>query len=290
MSITTAGPLVVRPVEPGDVDGLLGLYDRLSAEDRYRRFFSGFRPDRPFVEAEVARASGSGFELVVVTADGEVVAAAGWSALPDGDGELAITVDRRWRGWLGPYLLDALLRAAAARGIRNLQADVLVLNRPMLALVRSRGFVTMSHPDSSVVRIAIGASDAMPGWPRGDGPKVLVETPGGRWHAEDAAAAAGLRVLACSGPTGAGAGGPRGCPLERGEPCPLAAEADVIVVCGPRDDPAWDAVRSAHPRVHPGIPVVLEPRRGATPQPGERVVSGSDAEVAARLREISAEH
>ncbi len=287
MVSTPRGPLLVRPVEASDADGLIALYEGLDADDRYRRFFSGFRPDRRFVASEVARASTGGFELVAVTPDGQVVAAAGWVPLPDGDGELDITVDRAWRGWLGPFLFDALLDAASARGVRNLQAEVLLLNRPMLALARSRGFVTMSHPDRTVVRIALGAGDRMPSWPDRSGPRVLVETPGGHWHAEEAAEAAGLRVLVCSGPSSAGAGGRSGCPELAGRPCPLVADADVVVVCHPPDDPAWDAIRGAHRRLDPGTAVVVEPGARGRPADGEQVVVGADAEVASAVSRVA---
>jgi hypothetical protein len=38
--------LTVRPVTPADVDGLVALYDGLSEDDRYRRFFTGTCPPR----------------------------------------------------------------------------------------------------------------------------------------------------------------------------------------------------------------------------------------------------
>ena len=45
------------------------------------------------------------------------------------NGELVITVAADWRGWLGPYLLDVLIEAAAARGVPNLEAEFLVERR-----------------------------------------------------------------------------------------------------------------------------------------------------------------
>jgi hypothetical protein len=44
-----------------------------------------------------------------------------------------------------------------------------------------------------------------------------------------------------------------------GEPCPLAAEADVIVVSHPPDDDHWRKLLRAHANAHPGVPVCLEP-------------------------------
>lgn len=81
--------------------------------------------------------------------------------LPDGNGEFALTVADGWRGWLGPYLLDALVAVAAARGVPNLQADILVSNIRMLALVSNRGYVTLDR-EASQVRVAIDAAQPRP--------------------------------------------------------------------------------------------------------------------------------
>ncbi|HEX2562285.1 MAG TPA: GNAT family N-acetyltransferase [Acidimicrobiales bacterium] len=229
------GVLTVRPVATTDVDGLVALYDGLSDDDRYRRFFSGFRPPRSFFERLVNVGERGGFGLVATMGAGgdvaggaRIVGEASYELLPNGDGELAITVAADQRGWLGPYLLDALVEVAAARGVRNLEADVLVTNGRMLALLRSRGYATMGSNDWTTLRLVVGTAGRTPVWPAGHGatghsdrPRVLVEVPGGRWHAGAEADEAGLRVIACSGPRGAR---PR-CPVLAGRPCPLAANA-----------------------------------------------------------------
>jgi hypothetical protein len=50
--------LTVRPVTATDVDGLVALDDDLSDDDRYRQFFSGFRPPRSFFERHRIAACG----------------------------------------------------------------------------------------------------------------------------------------------------------------------------------------------------------------------------------------
>jgi hypothetical protein len=269
------GVLIVRPVAPADVDGLVALYDGLSDDDRYRRFFSSFGPPRSFFERLVNVGERGGYGLVAtagaegdVAGDARIVGEASYELLPNGDGELAITVAVDQRGWLGPYLLDALVEAAAARGVPNLEADVLVTNRPMLALLRSRGDATMGPNDWSTVRLLVGTAGRTPVWPAGHGatghsdrPRVLVEVPGGRWHAGTEADAAGLQVIACSGPRGAR---PR-CPVLAGRPCPLAATADAIVVSNAPDDDRWRALLGAHTDLHPGVPVCVERRAGGRP-------------------------
>jgi GNAT superfamily N-acetyltransferase len=70
---------------------------------------------------EPLRLSIGRFGLVAAVSGPEdaLVAEAGYAILPDGDGEFALTVAPGCRGWrLGRYLLDAIVAAAAARGVR----------------------------------------------------------------------------------------------------------------------------------------------------------------------------
>ncbi len=250
--------LAVRPVTPNDVGGLVALYDEMDGDDRQRRFFCAYRP-QPSWFVELARPDEHGGARIVAeltTPEGtSLVGEAGYVGLPDGNGELALLVARRWRGWLGPYLLDRLVRTAAERGIPDLEADVLTTNGPMLALFRRRGAVVMNHDGWSTVRLRIGTSEDVPTWDGvgGAAPRLLIEAPGGRWAGEDDARAAGLSVLACFGPSSHGR-----CPALDGRPCPLATEADAVVLRYPPGDEAWEALIDAHRRVHPDTVVLLE--------------------------------
>jgi hypothetical protein len=254
--------LVVRPIEPDDRAGVAALYHDLSLEDRYRRFFSAFRPSDAFLERWCRPEDDGGFGVVAVLTDGDerrLVAEAGCRPLPSGDAEFAITVASDWRGWLGPYLLDTLVDLAKSRDIPNLVADILLENRLMLALVRQRGYATLEHDDFTVVRAMIGVRERTPVWP-GDHerPRVLVEVPGGRWAGAAAAGAAGLQVVGCPGANG---GGLR-CPALQGEVCPLAEAADVILV-DLRPGTGTDCVIAAHTRLHREASLVIQQRGGA---------------------------
>jgi hypothetical protein len=172
----------------------VALYDSLSDDDRYRRFFSGFRPPRSFFERIVNVRELGGYGLVATMGAGgyvaggaRIVGEASYELLPNRDGQLTITVAADQRGWLSPNLLDALVEAAAARGVPSLEAEVLVTNGPMLTLLRSRGDVTMVPNDWPTLRLLVGTAGRTPVWPTGDGatrhsdgPRVLVEVPSGR--------------------------------------------------------------------------------------------------------------
>lgn len=317
VSLPDGASVTLRAVTLSDADGLVALYDGLSDDDRHRRFFSGFRPPRSFFERLATVVDRGGYGLVAtIDGDGEaergrsaragprIVGEANYELLPNGDGELGMAVAAGQRGWLGPYLIDALAEAAASRGVPNLEADVLITNGCMLTLLRSRGYATVTSDDWSTLRLLVGTAGHTPEWPGGaaaggptDRPRVLVEVPGGRWHAGAEAEEAGLQVVACSGPGGTRR--PR-CPVLAGRPCPLAAGADAIVVSNVPDDERWHAIVDAHADLHPGVPVCMEPRAGPAGRPrfapregdGGAVIIGDDEPhvVVALVDRLAAEH
>jgi hypothetical protein len=156
--------LTIRTVTRADAGRLDALFEGLCDEDRYRRFFGFSHPGRSFLEQMTRAGEEGGYRLVAVVsgAEDKIVAEAGYALLPDGNGEFALTVAAGWRGWLGPYLLHALAAAAAARGVPNLQADILCENDRMLAVVASHGYVTLDRGFSQV-RVAIDAARPRPG-------------------------------------------------------------------------------------------------------------------------------
>jgi hypothetical protein len=163
VSLSGGRTLIVRKVTAADVDGLDALFEGLCEDDRYFRFFGLSHPRRAFLEQLTRAEDEGGYRLVAVVcgARDELVAEAGYAIMPDGNGDFALTVAAGWRGWLGPYLLDALVAAAAARGVPNLQADILISNVRMLTLVHNRGYVTLDR-EPSQVRVAIAAAQPCP--------------------------------------------------------------------------------------------------------------------------------
>jgi len=257
--------LTIRPSSGADAGALAQMYASLDDDDLYRRFFQAHVPTAKAIERILGAAERGGMGLVAELEgrDGRVtiVGETSYELLPDGGAELGITVAPGSRGWLGPYLLDTLIEVARTRNITNLQADILVENRRMLAMMRARGYVTMNHFEKpSIVRVVIGTSASTPPWPgTHHAARVLVEIPGSRWHGESAARAAGFDVLICSGPSTH-----RHCPALAGKPCPLASAADIVVDAVSPDTSAGRALLNAHERFHAGVPVCVEFPPGTT--------------------------
>jgi hypothetical protein len=180
VSLSDGRTLTVRAVTEADVEGLEALFESLSEDDRYYRFFGLSHPGRKFLDQMARAEDEGGYRLVAVVsgAENKLVAEAGYALLPDGNGEFALTVAGGWRGWLGPYLLDAIVAIAAARGVPNLQADILVSNIRMLALVSNRGYVTLDR-EASQIRVAIDAAQPRPRSRSGAAPDLVRLPPGG---------------------------------------------------------------------------------------------------------------
>jgi RimJ/RimL family protein N-acetyltransferase len=248
--------LTIRPATHEDAPELMRMYRALSDEDRYRRFFSVSQPHEELMERFVASNEHGGLWLVAVADDGTIVGDVGYTLLANGDAELAITVTQHWRGWLGPFLLETIAERAAAHGIRNLRATILLDNRKMLRLAARRGCAIVDYPDASIVELTMSTDRGMPGWPPAhDRPRLLVEGCGGRWHGQDAARRAGWDVITCAGP-GSSRVGP--CPLLTGGRCPLVDDADEIVLAFPETDRRRAEIAGAHARHGTAAPIVAD--------------------------------
>jgi len=236
------GTLTVRHACGGDELELGALYDRLEPADLMTRFFTAGRPGRHFLEGWVSVAARGGLCLLVGLENSEgrrVVAEAGFAPLIDGDVELGITVDPEHRGWVGPWLLDQLLAHASAAGIDNMQALVKTRNRPMLDLIKHRGCAWFDETDWETTRVTMATSGHTPSWPpEAKSPRVLVESPRSRPDVARRVRQGSGTTLICTGFDQAGSH----CPLHEGEPCPLIAGADVVVL----DGQPWPLDPDAH--------------------------------------------
>ena len=280
--------LVVRAIDPSDLAAVTALHERLSPEAVYRRFFTSVLPPAPFFErlATVAERGGLGLVAEVVSAPDAgqlgIVAEVDIEPLHNGNGEIAIVVEGRWRGWLGPYLVELASREARRHGFANLEAEMLTCNRQMRAVTRSRGEAFLPASDWQEVRVVFATDGDAPTWLPGDRPRVLVEQRGVAFDAVAGLEAAGFDVLACAGRT---ASRPA-CPVLAGGTCPLAAGADAIVVAM-ATSPERDQLVAGHRRGNVPV-VVVEP--GTTPITAETLVAaarealdGSDLDVGTDL-------
>ena len=157
--------LRMRPIRTDDAPRLVALYDHLSRDTRYHRFFSVMRrlpPDWARFLASVDYRSR--LALVVESPDDPdtLIAVARYEPTTEpGTAEVAFVVQDGWqdRG-LGTLLFRELLAAAEVNGIRRFRAWVLADNRRMLDLIARLGEVRERAIDQGVVELAFTARPA----------------------------------------------------------------------------------------------------------------------------------
>ena len=161
---------LLRPIQPGDAPALSRLYDRLSPESAYQRFFAVMRrlpPDWACILADVDHDRRAA--IVAVDPGGELVGVARYGALADpGEAEIALVVQDAWQGQgLGTILLSALLDHAESRGITRFLAYVLADNHRMMRLIGRVGRVTERSISGGMASLRFTRRPDSPGLPSG---------------------------------------------------------------------------------------------------------------------------
>ena len=160
---TTKGGLkiLVRPIKPEDAPLLVDLFNTLSKESIYYRFFSPMKSLPPnmlayFTQIDYDR------DMALVAIDDtppkeRMLGVALLMSFPDGKkSELAVVVGDPWQGkGIGATLMEYLIALAKERGTESLWALVLAENKNMLALARKLGFKTSWVRDAHQYEIKI---------------------------------------------------------------------------------------------------------------------------------------
>jgi acetyl coenzyme A synthetase (ADP forming)-like protein len=152
--LADGGTVRVRPVRPDDEPRVLALYERLSDESIYLRFFSPVpRPTAVQLERLTSIDYHDRMVLVAELAD-EVVAIARYDRSETGEAEVAFTVadDQHGRG-LATLLLEHLAVVARGNGIHAFVAETLPSNHKMLEVFAAAGWVVHRHLDEGTVRV-----------------------------------------------------------------------------------------------------------------------------------------
>ena len=151
----------LRPIRQDEAPRLLGLYDRLSPESLYFRFFAV--PDKDRSKAEyLAHVDYVDRYALVAEVDGTLVGVARWErSLADPTrAEVAFTVadDLQGRG-LGSALFRRLATLARTQGIATFDAEVLPGNEKMLRVFARSGLEQTTRPDSPSLHVSIVLGD-----------------------------------------------------------------------------------------------------------------------------------
>jgi len=149
----------IRAMRPADEAELVQAFGRMSDDARYMRFMRFVRePNLERVRKALASfpEGGIGIVATVPAADGiDIVGSATFLVANDRTTcEFAINVASEFGGaGLASTLMTALIGAAKARGLTEMDGYVLAMNQPMLRLARRLGFSIASDPEDGAVRI-----------------------------------------------------------------------------------------------------------------------------------------
>ena len=155
----------MRPIRTDDAPRLVALYDHLSRDTRYQRFFSVMRrlpPDWARFLADVDYESRLALVVESPEDSDTLIAVARYEPAGEpGAAEVAFVVQDGWqdRG-LGTVLFSELLAAAELNDIRRFRAWVLADNRRMLDLIARLGEVSQRSIDQGVVELSFTARPA----------------------------------------------------------------------------------------------------------------------------------
>jgi acetate---CoA ligase (ADP-forming) len=151
----------VRPARAEDAPAVRAFFQRLSPRSIALRFFCGF-PDLDHAVRWATEGDHHRYSLIATSsADGCVVAHAGWEREParPGRAEIAFaTADAMQHNGLGTILLGQLIEAAAQAGVAVLSAEVLPQNQHMLHLFRDSGFPLTTRTIPGVVLVELATS------------------------------------------------------------------------------------------------------------------------------------
>jgi RimJ/RimL family protein N-acetyltransferase len=159
----------IRPIRPDDTDRLIALYDRLSRQTAYQRFFTIMKRLPPDWAQILATVDYRRRLALVAEGDGPggvTLIGVGRYELTEREdtAEVAFVVQDGWQSkGLGTILLHGILDAAAARGVRRFVAYVLADNTRMLALLRRCADVQSAKIADGVAEVIFTCRAAPPG-------------------------------------------------------------------------------------------------------------------------------
>lgn len=152
--------ITIRPIRPEDAVLEKDFHNRLSERTKYFRFMQALQELTPemmvrFTQIDYDRE----MAFVAVTEDANLPSELGvgrYLMNPDGNSvEFALVVadDCQCLG-IGSRIMRALIQTAKSKGMLFFEGEVLVINTPMLSLVKKLGFSIETIPDDSeVVRV-----------------------------------------------------------------------------------------------------------------------------------------
>jgi L-amino acid N-acyltransferase YncA len=146
----------IRQLEPSDTDAILGLYESLTDEERYLRFFT-MRPAHPENWARSISEPSNDQCSLGAFSSGKLLGVANYVACQQpGYAEVSVVVAHaeHLRG-VGTALLRRLGEIARENGVHRLVAEVLAENHLMHRVLSDAGWPCTRHREDSVLHVEV---------------------------------------------------------------------------------------------------------------------------------------
>jgi acetyltransferase len=160
LTLGDGAAVTIRPIRPEDEEFEQEFVRNLSDESRYYRFRETVRELSPRMLSHFTRVDYDRHMALIAVAerDGHEVQIGVARYIADGDRqrcEFAIAIADEWqRKGLGTRLMQALMAAARAAGVREMYGEVLASNHKMLQLTARLGFsARVDESDPRVMRV-----------------------------------------------------------------------------------------------------------------------------------------
>ncbi len=148
------GTARLRPIKPSDSEGLQGMFERLSAEAVYQRFFRAKTRLTPEELEYFTHVDYRDRMAFVVMHEDDIIGVGRYDRTKGEDeavAEVAFAVDDQHHGrGIGTQLLQHLTYYARANGITGFNAWVLPDNYPMMRVFRNSGYTLKRHVSEGV--------------------------------------------------------------------------------------------------------------------------------------------
>ena len=136
----------IRPAGPGDFDAVKAMHQAMSPNSSYLRFFNISRLAAEREARRICRDPAPGQMTLLAISDGEVVGAAGYVSVAQGQAEVAFAVaDHMHHRGVATLLLEHLVSFARSHQITTFTAETLTENKAMLNVFADAGLPVERH-------------------------------------------------------------------------------------------------------------------------------------------------
>jgi GNAT superfamily N-acetyltransferase len=149
----------IRPIRPEDDHALVEIFNHLSPQSVYQRFFQALPELSPGMARYLANVNQTNRMALVAEAQGEPVGVGRYERTNDPEVvDLALVVLDEWQNrGLGRILLRETFKAGKSNGISKFRADVLAENRRMLRLLAQESEILERKTEAGIASFVLRA-------------------------------------------------------------------------------------------------------------------------------------